>query len=171
MSANTLFQRTNSPLRATAFGLVLSSAMLSGCATAGASNPYSLPPDQLASISQICHSTIGGTDKDPHYGVCVDSLSSKISEQRRNAKLAQADATCREAGVQPGAALALCVLDHTSANKVPTSSRQGDTAADILQREKIACAKIGLNPAGGSFADCVADMQDGFDKVDAPMTN
>lgn len=159
----------NTCVKAAALALIFCGASLAGCATAGAGNPYNLPSDQLASVSQICHSTIGGSDSDPHFGVCVDSLSAKISEQDRTERLAQADAACRATGAQTGSALALCVLNRTS-NKTATALAR-PTAADINQREKIACAKIGLNPIGGSFADCVAEMQDGFDKADAPMTN
>lgn len=159
----------NARVMAAALALILCGASLAGCATAGPGNPYNLSSDRLALVSDICHSTIGGSDSDPHFGVCVDSLSAKMSERERIERLAQADVACRASGAQADSTLALCVLDRTT-NKMATAVAR-PTAPDIHQREKIACAKIGLNPIGGSFADCVAEMQDGFDKVDAPMTN
>jgi hypothetical protein len=160
-------------LMAAGLSLVLGASAVAGCAAAGPYNPYALAHEQLGEIDQICGSTVGLSPDDPHYGVCVYSLSAQTEEQNRIAQLAKADTQCREDGAASGAPLALCVLDRTRVPAPATVLQPPAHAvgADIGQRQQIACAQIGLDPASGAFDACVAEMRDGFAKVDAPVTN
>ena len=120
-----------------------------------------------------------------HYQGCVASLSQSLRSVAASQGLAQADHDCRARGLADGSPdLAECVLDGerrgaaSGMTAIPVSDeaarvapRSFYTAAphEEARREELACARLGLNPAGAAFDDCVTNLRDTLYAIDNPQ--
>jgi hypothetical protein len=119
-----------------------------------------------------------------HYRGCVTALSGSV------VKIADADATrvaesdCHARGLA-GPDLSLCVLQEANrrasgpaaAVTVPAAAAPpapspflSASAREERQREELACAALGLDPAGGAFSGCVKDLRTTFFALEHPIT-
>ncbi len=122
------------------------------------------------------------TDGENYYQGCVASLSAATSRGDFSRAQVQADADCRAKGYREGSPdLAECVLDRQRTEAVPDASyaaftptpRSGRSYYDAGPSERHrmveqACARLGLNPVGGAFDNCVKEMKDTFYSIDNP---
>ncbi len=119
-----------------------------------------------------------------HYRGCITSLSDSamgISQLQANGR---ADHDCRARGYASGSPdLALCVLEakdqvHSTglqtAATMPLPAANGSffyaRPGETHRREQIACAALGLEPAGQDFTNCVKSLDDTFFAIDNPIT-
>jgi len=150
-------------------GLVAAGA-LAGCSSAPPADIYSLGPARFDHVQAICRSTVGVSEDDAHFGVCVDGLAGALHDNDRAQILAKAEIDCAQAG---GPDQALCVLRRTQPQTARVSPKPFRSAStdEIKRRLEVSCAKLGLNPASGAFDACVSTIQGGFASVDTPVTN
>jgi len=120
-------------------------------------------------------------DPDPelstnNYRGCIASLSNSLRNSAAARAQMQADRNCRSKGLQADSSqLATCVLHALetapksasiqAASLVVTpydakTSGSDDSIPEILRRERLACAEIGLEPAQRAFASCVNGLKD-----------
>jgi len=136
-------------------------------------------------------SNVWGAAQDPHldpgenhYQGCVASLSDAQRDLDQDHATVRADVACRARGYREGSAgLAECVLHGQDAPMAaePVDEVVGPPANPskvgsfytagphtIAQRERAACAQIGLNPVYAAFDNCVSHMDDTFYRIDNP---
>lgn len=123
-----------------------------------------------------------------HYQGCVSSLSDSLQRVSAGRAAAQAQAGCRARGLESGtSALALCELQSAAvqpspAGAAPLASVGSATALpvaagaflyaspdELVRREQLACASLGLAPSGSLFARCVRQLRDTFFAIDNPI--
>jgi hypothetical protein len=134
------------------------------------------------------YSMVWGAAQDPHldpgenhYQGCIASLSDAAADADAGRATVRADLTCRAQGYRdstPG--LAECVLrsegEQRTAQPVDDPVLEGRKASSfyyasphtIRQRERLACAEVGLNPVTAAFDNCVSRMDGTFDRIDNP---
>ncbi|HWY15685.1 MAG TPA: hypothetical protein VNX86_11165 [Rhizomicrobium sp.] len=156
-----------------------------------APNDHDFPAsDQLAQAQEICEIVVRVQPDDEHFEGCVSSLKGSLESVSREHAVVHARNKCFAQGLKPGSSdLAVCLLQAADATpssdmmnapiqvsqlidtgEVPTSARSDFSASfdAVLQREQQACARLGLDPAFGAFANCVADLQDTLQRTDFP---
>ncbi len=124
-----------------------------------------------------------------HFRGCVFSLSNSLASVNSQQAASQAEQACRAKGLEPGSPdLAVCVL--RSAESAPNSAATSAAAASsppdrgltptagsffrastrqLSQREQLACAELGLEPASGPFESCVSNLKATFFAIDNPV--
>jgi hypothetical protein len=124
-------------------------------------------------------------DGENHYQGCIAALSDSVSRVGEAYGAVRADQDCRARGFAEGTpGLAECVLrsERTEASVRPMSATPvSDEEAvapgsfyrarphEETQRVELACARLGLNPVGEPFDDCVKEMKDTFFAIDNPQ--
>jgi hypothetical protein len=135
------------------------------------------------------------TRDENHFEGCIATLSDLVREKAETRAATRADAQCRAQGAEPESpALAECVLraerhgaSQDGASQVspidqplqPTPVADADYRVkpgsyywlrprEQSQRVEMGCASLGLNPVGGAFDRCVAEMKDTFYAIDNP---
>ena len=121
-----------------------------------------------------------------HYRMCVLSLSESLHDIV-DAQLTQStDAACAAKGLAPGSSdLALCVLGNRPASGDATQTsgvaENGDALPPALisyyrasahaqaQRQGLACASLGLDPAQNGFTNCVKKLSQALHSIDNPI--
>ncbi len=125
-----------------------------------------------------------------HYRGCVFSLSNSLASVNSERAASQAAQACRAKGLEPGSPdLAVCILQSAEAAPIPAAAsaaaagseppNYGLTPAsgsfyrashrELSQREALACAELGLEPASGPFASCVRNLKATFFAIDNPV--
>ena len=174
-------------------------ASMVACATTQAFNPSGLAAADLARVTDICQNVMGLSPSEPlaggywkgadnldfwsnHYRGCVTSLSESAHGIATAAATQVAEAACRARGLTGGPDLSLCVLQetdrHTAAAAALTVANAPAAASPFLsasngevrRREQLACAALGLDPAGGAFQGCVGDLKRTFFALENPIT-
>ena len=156
-----------------------------------APNDHDFPAsDQLAQAQEICEIVVRVQPDDEHFEGCVSSLKASLESVSREHAVVHARNKCFAQGLKAGSSdLAVCLLQAADATpssdmmnapiqvsqlidtgEVPTSAGSDFSASfdAVLQREQQACAMLGLDPAFGAFANCVADLQDTLQRTDFP---
>ena len=108
-----------------------------------------------------------------NYRGCIASLYNSLRITTMTRAEMQADRNCRAKGLEAGtSALAVCVLHESTSNSgaiesvglmvTPYRATAVSDASipEILRREQLACAEIGLEPAQRGFANCVQGLRD-----------
>jgi hypothetical protein len=178
-----------------------------GCASAAIYNPDSLATAQIGKIATICRTVMGLNPNEPpvaglhpgtphldpgvsHYQGCIASLSDSLESVLDSRAAKQADADCRNKGLQSGSSeLTVCILQTAVTNpngtaaeakkSAPLLSEEATkliqvgsfsyaSARETLRRERLACAQLGLEPGGG-FARCVKNLETTFFAIDNPL--
>jgi hypothetical protein len=121
-------------------------------------------------------------DPDPEsstnkYRGCVASLSNSLVSAAAAGEESRADEVCRASGLQPGNSdFGVCVaqLVEASASTIDpetapltvipfskeTTTGSFSSAPEMLRRERLACAEVGLEPKQNAFASCVRGLSD-----------
>jgi hypothetical protein len=124
-----------------------------------------------------------------HYRGCIVSLSDSLQNVRDTEVVRQAEEQCRAKGLLSGSpALALCVLQTANEHPEPTESQSAAAGQmpvseklaaagsyyfasprETARREQVACAALGLSPAGPEFKSCVQKLSATFYSIDHPI--
>jgi len=127
-------------------------------------------------------------DDTNHYRACVLSLSESL-QGVAEAQLEQStDAACAAKGLAPGSSdLALCVLNRlgnrpaNGDSQISPVAESGEASPQSLtsyyrasahdqgQREGLACASLGLDPAQNGFTNCVKKINQALRSIDNPI--
>jgi hypothetical protein len=157
--------KTTSPR---ALGLALA-ALTAAAGFAGAPAASASMSDAVAGV---CTRVVGLTPGEKHFAACVQSLSHSLQSLRRGEDGAQARQACLARGYAPQSpGLAECELaalpvltsspGQAGQTSVPGGSQSYFTVSKrtAFQRDRLACARLGFEPAAGAFDDCVADLR------------
>jgi hypothetical protein len=110
------------------------------CARADAAGPDAR---QTAGVGEICRTVVGLEPGGAQYEACTLSLADSLRSLGRAAV---------HAGAQPSA----------SRSYFYASQRE------VYRREQISCTRLGLAPADGAFAECVANLDGRLFGADNP---
>jgi hypothetical protein len=121
-----------------------------------------------------------------HYRMCVLSLSESLHDSVDAQLTESTDAACAAKGLATGSSdLALCVLSNRPASGGSTQNSSAAESGDALpqalisyyrasahdqgQREGLACASLGLDPAQNGFTNCVKRISQALRSIDNPI--
>jgi hypothetical protein len=136
--------------------------------------------DGAERAAQICAGVVGLAPGEKHFAACEQSLSDSLHNLREGEGYASARRGCLGRGYRPNTAgLAECELAATPASDpqgpgfdvpVPGGSRSYFLVSrDVaFQRDQLACAKLGFDPAQNAFADCASDLRAALARASEP---
>lgn len=149
--------------------------VLMGCAAFAQTQDFgNRSPAEVALINATCHRVMGLRDGEEFYQDCQDSLAHMMARRDAAYAMAAGESTCLAQGLKPGsAALATCTLDRRSGaagapalqpvalsqSIEPGRSYYSVRAEVQIERQRHACAQLGLMPGSGLFGECVANLQ------------
>ena len=166
--------------------------LLFGCVTPPRVQTYGLDPASAALVRQTCVDIMGVRPGLAEFDACGASLADSLRSRNHARRLGEAHETCEQQGLAEGtAALARCVLASLSAaapanapasGMVPATARETTDRQDVPrilfynmsrplqhEREKLACAELGLDPIGAEFGDCVTGLRLAFFDLENPL--
>jgi hypothetical protein len=157
-------------------------ASLAGCASAAAHDPARPSADGPTGVGGVCETVMGLHPGEAHYDGCVASLSASQESLERGRALERARAGCLGQGLAAdGPALAECALrpgEAAAPAAGPARAAVARTVAagsyfyasprEVFRREQSSCARLGLDPADGAFAGCVAGLASALFAADHP---
>jgi hypothetical protein len=151
---------------------------LLACAPFGQTDLKSISPDQLALVDTTCTQVIGLKPWQAYFGPCRDSLAQALKGQTEGQAMATAYEECQKRGLAEGTStFSTCMLDSKPAapafrpmaiayvggpDTEPGKSFYSVSPRVQWNRERYACAQLGLLPGSGSFGSCVASLQGAF---------
>jgi hypothetical protein len=163
-------------VRQIAIGLSACAAALAGSSVVAQAKPTVDDP-----IALVCRNTMGVQPGTAQFDACAASLSGSQRSFSGNGAVLSARDVCLNSGLKERtAALAECTLKGSDAaagqarlaDVVTGGPAAGSyftsTGRERLAREKLACARIGLNPRLGAFDSCVAGLQAAMFASDNP---
>jgi hypothetical protein len=142
--------------------------------------PVSARTDGGDRAGHICANVVGLAPGEKHFAACEQSLADSLHNLREGEGYAVARRGCLERGYRPNTAgLAQCELAATPASDpqgpaydapVPGGSRSYFMVSrDVaFQRDQLACAKLGFDPAQNAFADCASDLRAALARASEP---
>ena len=132
-------------------------------------------PSALRAAGDICQSAMGLRPGQAQYEACAESLQGSAQTEARGQALDMARRGCSASGAR-GADLYECELQSArqpgaftrpAGRGAPAASSYfGASPEDRFDRSQTACARLGLDPASGAFAQCVAGLQSNLFSVD-----
>src|ERR1700761_1517766 len=145
-----------------------------------AAQAASAPPSPVA---DVCRAVMGLDPGEAHFVGCVESLDGSLNAARRDRDLACSRQACVDRGLRPGTpALAVCAVEGRGAATgltpiaadpaaAPRAARSWSYAQndERRQRERLACASLGLDPTGQAFDGCVAGLAASLFEADNPL--
>ena len=154
-------------LRAASIIGIFALTSVAGWAEAGPDNSNQ-GPDQSGRARQICKVVIQVQPGEEQFDGCVSSLMDSLRNVGRNhaLQLAHDDCLAKELGVG-SSDFAECV-SRTAEAEPAQSSRSYFTASPevVLERERMACAQLGFEPATRAFASCFGDLSSTLRYID-----
>ncbi len=166
--------RLRSPRAALAMAAAIAGLMLAS------PMPASAGPGGDAQVDQVCAGVVGLVPGEKHFAACEQSLADSLRSLREGQGTALARRRCLDRGYRSGTAgLAECELAGAPADPprgpdysapAPGGSRSyflvsRDTA---FQRDQLACAKLGFDPAQSAFADCASNLRGALARASDP---
>jgi hypothetical protein len=117
------------------------------------------------------------------YDACGESLADAYRREVDAQKVSLAHADCKKQGHAPGSpALARCVLNESRGAKLtpnPAPVADDPRVAQVsffsmdrrtqAQREELACAQLGIDPASGQFRECVLELKEAIFAIQNPL--
>lgn len=161
------------------FGLV-AVLMVSVPAQAAAYVPQGLNPTEAQGVGRICRGVMGLEPGEEHFQSCLDTLADQVRALKRGRQVSDARAACLEHGLAPGSpALAECEAARSEAARQVVTPIDADlgpapksyfyaSPTEVRRRERMACARLGLEPAAPGFNSCVAGLQSAMFSADNP---
>ena len=164
---------------------------LVGCATYREPT-YGLSPTDAAFVRQTCRQTMGLPPGMEEFDACAESLADSLHQRIYAHRLGEAHAACERQGFADGtAAIAQCVVLSEKTARVgneapaaaPRAAAPNAPALPALthvsyfsmsnhvqdQRERLACAQLGLDPVTSEFRDCVMGIKQAIFTVQNPL--
>jgi hypothetical protein len=150
----------------------LGRALAAFTAAASFAGSPALSASMSDTVAGVCTRVVGLSPGEKHFVACVQSLSHSLQGLHRVEDATQARQACLARGYAPRSpGLAECELaalpGMTSApgpagqTSVPGGSQSYFTVSKrtAYERDQLACARLGFEPAAGAFDDCVADLR------------
>jgi hypothetical protein len=165
-------------LRAPSLTLCLTGAV--SCLALASPLTVSAHPGGANQVAQICAGVVGVAPGEKHFAACQQSLSDSQHNLREGQGYASARRDCLGRGYRPNTpGLAECELAATPVSDprgptydapVPGGSRSYFLVSrDVaFQRDQLACAKLGFDPAQNAFADCASDLRAALARASEP---
>jgi hypothetical protein len=159
------------------------SPMIVACAPLQPVSTSALSPDQSELINTTCTNVMGFREGEAYYLDCQDSLAHSLARKIKTEASVIAEDTCRKNGLTSGSsAFAICALNeqNAAAARIPvrampiadigpanTVLQSGKSYYNVsprvqFQRERYACARLGLVPGSGLFGICTASLEGAF---------
>lgn len=149
------------------------------CAPLALAQDHSLSPGQLSLVDQTCTQVMGLKRGEAYFARCRESLSQSIAATNEGRAMSAAYGSCRARELPGGtASFSTCMLDASNAGSAAAGppliayKGTGDTEAgkrfyDMapsvrFNRERYACAQLGLVPDSAPFAQCVESLDGAF---------
>jgi hypothetical protein len=149
--------------------------VLLACAPFGQTDVQAMSPQQASLVDTTCTRVMGLEQGQYQFALCRESLANSLAARKQGQDMAAAYTDCRQRGLADGtAAFSTCMLQSNA----PASASQtvqvsytdapgtepGKSFFSIpphvqFQRERYACAQLGLLPGSGIFGHCVANLQ------------
>lgn len=132
------------------------------------------------SISQVCGQVLGLSSGESHFVACTQTLARVQRDVGRRDSLNWARSQCLQQGLRPGdPSLGVCELQ--TAGRAPPrtipSYLMGEgrpepyymmSNGEVVHRVQLACAEMGLDPAGAAFGGCQVSLQAALFNADNP---
>jgi hypothetical protein len=147
-------------------------------------NPDGLDGGQTSQIAQTCRSVVGVGPSDARYYACVGALSGSAKNLDRGRALQQARGDCLSHGYGAGSPdLDVCVVQSAGRERPAapdmamsrpmeepgrTRSYAYAPQSEVHRREELSCARMGMDPSSGGFAECVAGLDSALFAADNP---
>ncbi len=156
---------SQSPLHALCLSIAAASLALASPMAASART------DGAGRADRICADVVGLAPGEKHFAACEQSLADSLHKLRQGEGFASARRGCMDRGYRPNTAgLAQCELAATPTGvpqgpaynaPVPGGSRSYFVVSRevAFQRDELACAKLGFDPAQNAVADCASDLR------------
>jgi hypothetical protein len=150
-------------------------SVLLACAPVGQTDLQAMSPQQASLVDTTCMRVMGLQQGQYQFALCRESLANTLAARREGQDMAAAYTDCRHQGLADGtAAFSTCMLQSHATASAPQPMEVAYTAAAStepgksffsipphaqFQRERYACAQLGLLPGSGLFGHCVANLQ------------
>jgi hypothetical protein len=139
-----------------------------------------LVSNQLSLLDAICTKVMGLNPGESYFAGCKKILSQSLVQKAQETAASGADHACSERGLAPGtAAFSTCVLDSENDPSLNVKDQTGTAYPDGANiaagqsfynvsfsvrwnRERYACASLGLIPNGAAFDQCVSGLDSSF---------
>jgi len=147
-------------------------------------NPDGLDGGQTSQIAQTCRSVVGVGPADARYYACVGALSGSAKNLDRGRALREARGDCESRGYRAGSPdLDVCVVQSADRSRVAApdmamsrpmeepglaKSYAYAPQSEVHRREELSCARMGMDPSSGGFAECVAGLDSALFAADNP---
>lgn len=130
-------------------------------------------------VQQICSRIVGLAPGEKHFAACEESLSASLRNLRQGEGISLSRRTCLDEGHRPRTPdFARCELDAAPAAEAPLSdggpvpggsrSYFVVSRSDAFRRDQMACAQLGIDPAGDAFAECTAGLRAALARASQP---
>jgi hypothetical protein len=147
-------------------------------ASYGETGPHASP--QVKEISAICTKVMGLDLGETYFANCTKILSQALAQKADDKAAGDAAHNCSQKGLAPGsAAFSSCVLDSEneplldikdgsgttlSSSTIPSPGQSFYSASFAVRwnRERYACASLGLIPHSSAFEQCVSELDSSF---------
>jgi len=149
--------------------------VLLACAPFGQTDMQAMSPQQASLVDATCARVMGLQQGQYQFALCRESLANTLAARKEGQDMAAAYKDCRQRGLADGsAAFSTCMLQSNAPASAPQpvevsytgtpDTEPGKSFFRIpprvqFQRERYACAQLGLLPGSGIFGHCVADLQ------------
>ena len=162
-------------------------ALLGGCAGLTRENTYGLAPTDAAFVRQTCVQTMGLRQGREEFDACAESLADTVHRRIDEQRLDESHRACVRQGNAPGSPqLAQCVvlaekvkgeasdaaIFTSTATPASSTTRVSFFSMDRYvqdEHEKLACARLGLDPITGEFRDCVMGVKQAIFTAQNPL--
>jgi len=138
-------------------------ASIAVCARANAAGPA---PRQTAGVGEICRTIIGLEPGGAQYQACASSLADSRRSLGRDHAAVQAQIDCLAKG--RGSGSDRCAFQSAGTEPTASGSYFFASQSEVYRREQLSCMRLGLAPADGAFADCVANLDGRLFEADNP---
>jgi hypothetical protein len=149
------------------------------CAPLAQAQEYTASPEQVSLVDQTCTRVLGLERGQTYFAGCQASLSNILAARNEGQAMAAAYTSCSRHGLAEGAAaFSTCVLGTSKpvaatpqslaiASTGGPETEAGKSFYEVAphvrwNRERYACAQLGLLPGGTLFGQCVAGLEAAF---------
>lgn len=148
---------------------------LLACAPVGQTDIQAMSPQQASLVDTTCMRVMGLEQGQYQFALCRESLATTLAARKEGQDMVAAYKDCRQRGLADGtAAFSTCMLQSNAPASAPQpvevsytgtpDTEPGKSFFSIpprvqFQRERYACAQLGLLPGSGIFGHCVANLQ------------
>jgi hypothetical protein len=153
--------------------------LIMACAPLAQAQEYGASAQQSSLVDQTCAQVLGLQRGQTYFAGCQASLSNILAARNEGQAISAANAICSQQGLVEGtAAFSTCVLGTSKpapaaperlaiASTGGAETEAGKSFYEVpphvrWNRERYACAQLGVSPGGALFGQCVASLESAF---------